>query len=145
MGFERSEGQGKEGREGRREGEGWVAACRRRWAARGPHTPPTAPNKKPGKTPTTNQRPTNRQVQLLGIVNLEAGTTVAGARGYYLLGEGVLLNQALINAALQFSVTRGFTPVHTPFFMRQEIMAECAQLSQFDEELYKARFCRGGL
>jgi seryl-tRNA synthetase len=27
--------------------------------------------------------------------------------------------------------------VHTPFFMRQEIMAECAQLSQFDEELYK--------
>ena len=45
--------------------------------------------------------------------------------------------QALITFALQFGHVRGFTPVHTPFFMRQEIMAECAQLSQFDEELYK--------
>lgn len=45
--------------------------------------------------------------------------------------------QALITYALQFGHLRGFSPVHTPFFMRQEIMAECAQLSQFDEELYK--------
>lgn len=76
-------------------------------------------------------------VQLLDIVDMEAGTTVAGGRGYYLMREGVLLNQALITYALQFGHTRGFSPVHTPFFMRQEIMAECAQLSQFDEELYK--------
>ena len=32
-------------------------------------------------------------VALLGIVDLEAGQTVAGGRGYYLIGEGVLLNQ----------------------------------------------------
>lgn len=49
----------------------------------------------------------------------------------------MLLNQALINAALQMAYKRGYAPVHTPFFMRQEIMAECAQLSQFDDELYK--------
>ncbi|KAF8063832.1 Serine--tRNA ligase [Scenedesmus sp. PABB004] len=76
-------------------------------------------------------------VQLLDIVDLEAGTSVAGGRGYYLTNEGPLLNQALINAALHFAYRRGFKPVHTPFFMRQDIMAECAQLSQFDEELYK--------
>lgn len=76
-------------------------------------------------------------VGLLDIVNLEAGQTVAGGRGYYLVGEGVLLNQALISYALQFAVKRGYKPVQTPFFMRQEIMAECAQLSQFDDELYK--------
>jgi seryl-tRNA synthetase len=76
-------------------------------------------------------------VQLLGIVNLEQGTVVAGNRGYYLTGAGVLLNQALVNAALHFGYKRGFTPVHTPFFMQKQIMAECAQLSQFDEELYK--------
>lgn len=75
-------------------------------------------------------------VQLLDIVDLENGTAVAGGRGYYLKGAGVLLNQALINCALQFGVTRGYTPVHTPFFMRKSVMAECAQLSQFDEELY---------
>ncbi len=42
----------------------------------------------------------------------------AGNRGYYLKNEGVLLNQALINCALQFGYRRGFKPVHTPFFMQ---------------------------
>lgn len=51
--------------------------------------------------------------------------------------EGPLLNQALISFALQFAYRRGFSPVHTPFFMNKDIMGECAQLSQFDEELYK--------
>lgn len=45
--------------------------------------------------------------------------------------------QALINYGLQFAYKKGYMPVQTPFFMRQEIMAECAQLSQFDDELYK--------
>lgn len=27
--------------------------------------------------------------------------------------------------------------LYTPFFMRKEVMQEVAQLSQFDEELYK--------
>ena len=27
--------------------------------------------------------------------------------------------------------------MHCPFFMRQSMMALCAQLAQFDEELYK--------
>ena len=52
-------------------------------------------------------------------------------------GEGVLLNQALINFALQSGYRAGYQPVQTPFFMRQNVMAECAQLSQFDDELYK--------
>eukprot|EP00201_Polytomella_parva_P013922 CAMPEP_0175051398 /NCGR_PEP_ID=MMETSP0052_2-20121109/7774_1 /TAXON_ID=51329 ORGANISM="Polytomella parva, Strain SAG 63-3" /NCGR_SAMPLE_ID=MMETSP0052_2 /ASSEMBLY_ACC=CAM_ASM_000194 /LENGTH=445 /DNA_ID=CAMNT_0016315671 /DNA_START=44 /DNA_END=1381 /DNA_ORIENTATION=- len=76
-------------------------------------------------------------IHLLDIVNLEAGQEVAGGRGYYLTNEGVLLNQALIQYAMHFAYKRNFKPVHTPFFMRQEIMAECAQLSQFDDELYK--------
>jgi seryl-tRNA synthetase len=29
--------------------------------------------------------------------------------------------------------------MQTPFFMRKETMGKCAQLAQFDEELYKAR------
>jgi seryl-tRNA synthetase len=66
-----------------------------------------------------------------------AGADVAGGRGYFLKGDGVLLNQALINFGLTFLRTRGFTPMQTPFFMRKEIMGKCAQLAQFDEELYK--------
>ena len=78
-------------------------------------------------------------VQLLDIADLDNGTKVAGGRGYFLKGAGVLLNQALINCALQFVYKWGYEPVQTPFFMRKSIMAECAQLSQFDEELYHVR------
>ncbi|GAQ92249.1 Seryl-tRNA synthetase class IIa [Klebsormidium nitens] len=76
-------------------------------------------------------------VELLGIADVRKGTGVAGNRGYYLNSAGVLLNQALINSGLAFLVKRGFTPLHTPFFMKQDVMAECAQLAQFDEDLYK--------
>ena len=30
-----------------------------------------------------------------------------------------------------------YRPIYTPFFMRKDVMQEVAQLSQFDEELYK--------
>lgn len=76
-------------------------------------------------------------VQLLDIADLEAGTQVAGGRGYFLRREGVLLNMALIQCALHHAVSRGCEPVMTPFFMRREIMGECAQLDDFDEQLYK--------
>jgi seryl-tRNA synthetase len=59
------------------------------------------------------------------------------SRGYYLIGDGVLLNQALINYGLSFLLPRGYTPLQTPFFMNKEAMSAVAQLAQFDEELYK--------
>ncbi|KAK6135970.1 hypothetical protein DH2020_030308 [Rehmannia glutinosa] len=79
-------------------------------------------------------------VELLGIADLKKGAhcaNVAGGRGFYLKGDGVRLNQALINFGLDFLEKRGFTALQTPFFMRKDIMAKCAQLAQFDEELYK--------
>ncbi|CAD6210036.1 unnamed protein product [Miscanthus lutarioriparius] len=75
--------------------------------------------------------------RMLDIVALEKGADVAGGRGFYLKGDGVFLNQALINFGLAFLRKRGFEPMQTPFFMRKETMAKCAQLAQFDEELYK--------
>eukprot|EP00475_Leptophrys_vorax_P023006 TRINITY_DN31340_c2_g1_i1.p1 TRINITY_DN31340_c2_g1~~TRINITY_DN31340_c2_g1_i1.p1 ORF type:complete len:494 (-),score=54.49 TRINITY_DN31340_c2_g1_i1:20-1501(-) len=76
-------------------------------------------------------------VHMLGIADIERGSQTAGGRGYYLKGMGVLLNQALISFGLAFLHKRGFEALHTPFFMRQDVMAACAQLAQFDEELYK--------
>lgn len=65
------------------------------------------------------------------------GTKVAGGRAYFLKGHGCMLNQALINYGLVYLAKRGYTQMHCPFFMRQSMMGQCAQLSQFDEELYK--------
>ncbi|XP_078500341.1 serine--tRNA ligase, cytoplasmic [Lissotriton helveticus] len=67
----------------------------------------------------------------------EKGAIVAGSRGYFLKGVLVFLEQALINYALQTLGSKGYTPIYTPFFMRKEVMQEVAQLSQFDDELYK--------
>jgi len=76
-------------------------------------------------------------IGMLDIADVEHGTDVAGGRGYYLKGAGALLNQAMINYALAFLSSRGHTPLATPFFMRKDRMAECAQLADFDEQLYK--------
>lgn len=76
-------------------------------------------------------------LQRLGGYDMDRGTKVAGHRGFYLLDAGVDLNLALINYGLEFLRKRGYTKIHTPFFMRKEAMAKTAQLEQFDEELYK--------
>ncbi|KAM7273673.1 hypothetical protein ACFE04_028337 [Oxalis oulophora] len=76
-------------------------------------------------------------VELLGIADLKKGADVAGGRGYYLKGAGVRLNQALINFGLDFLENRQYELLQTPFFMRKDTMGKCAQLAQFDEELYK--------
>uniref|UniRef100_A0A158Q863 serine--tRNA ligase n=1 Tax=Elaeophora elaphi TaxID=1147741 RepID=A0A158Q863_9BILA len=67
----------------------------------------------------------------------DRGTSVAGGRGYFLKGPLVFLEQAVINLALQMLHSKGFIALYTPFFMRKEVMQEVAQLSQFDQELYK--------
>ncbi|CAD7696014.1 unnamed protein product, partial [Ostreobium quekettii] len=82
-------------------------------------------------------KPHMELIQMCGIVNLEDAQKIAGSRAYYLINEGPLLNQALINYGMQFAMKRGFTPIQTPYFMVKDVMGECSQLSQFDEELYK--------
>ncbi len=69
----------------------------------------------------------------------ERGAKVAGHRGYYLRNWGLRLNQALINYGLDFLSKREYTPMQTPFFMKREMMAKCAQLDDFDEQLYKVQ------
>merc|ERR1719348_2226997 len=76
-------------------------------------------------------------LQMIDGVDYDRGSVVAGNRGYFLKGPGVLLQQALVHAATQALLGKGFTPLYTPFFMRKEVMQEVAQLSQFYEELYK--------
>jgi len=68
------------------------------------------------------------------------GVAVAGHRAYFLKGVGVLLNYALINYSLDFLTKRCYTMLQPPFMMNTNIMANTAQLEQFDEELYKVTY-----
>ncbi|CAK65803.1 unnamed protein product (macronuclear) [Paramecium tetraurelia] len=70
-------------------------------------------------------------------VDLKRGSKIAGHRAYFLKGPGLLLNQALVSYGIQFLNQRGYTPVQTPYFMKKTCMAETAQLSDFDDQLYK--------
>jgi len=76
-------------------------------------------------------------VEMLGMVEFEAGQDVAGNRAYFLTGPGVLLNQALINYGLAFLVSRGYTPIQPPFFMKKDLMGKTAELADYDDVLYK--------
>ncbi|KAF8819057.1 putative seryl-tRna synthetase, cytoplasmic [Cardiosporidium cionae] len=72
----------------------------------------------------------------LGGFDLKKGVEVAGHRGYFLKGCGVLLNMALVQYGLNFLARKGYTPIQPPFFMRKEIMQETAELKDFEETLY---------
>lgn len=72
----------------------------------------------------------------IGGYEPERGSKVAGHRGYFLKGPGVLLNQALINYSLQYLTEKGFTPLQPPYFMNKDAMAGVAQLSDYDDALY---------
>ncbi len=76
-------------------------------------------------------------VHMIDGIDAEMGAVVAGSRGYYLKGPCVFLQVALIQECLARWASRGYTPIYTPFFMNKDVMQEVAQLSQFDEELYK--------
>ncbi|ODV95341.1 hypothetical protein PACTADRAFT_50075 [Pachysolen tannophilus NRRL Y-2460] len=67
----------------------------------------------------------------------ERGVKIVGHRGYFLRNYGVFLNQALINYGLNFLAKHDYVPLQAPVMMNKDVMAKTAQLSQFDEELYK--------
>ncbi|MFA4972787.1 MAG: serine--tRNA ligase [bacterium] len=59
----------------------------------------------------------------LDLIDFDTAAKVAGQKFYYLKNEAVLLEQALINYALQALIKEGFTPVITPDLAREQILA----------------------
>ncbi|KAI6145041.1 serine-tRNA ligase [Pisolithus tinctorius] len=84
-----------------------------------------------------NIMPHHEVLLRLDAMDLERGAKVTGHRGYFLTNDGVDLNQALISYALDFLRNRGYKKIQPPFMVNKDVMAKTAQLSQFDEELYK--------
>jgi len=74
---------------------------------------------------------------MAGYTNAKAGAVVIGHRGYYLDGEMALLARALKNYAIDFIVKRKYKYIQTPVMMRRDVVELTAQLSDFDDQLYK--------
>lgn len=79
----------------------------------------------------------HKVLESLGGYDPERGQKIAGHRGYFLKGCGVLLNNALVNFGIQFLTKKGYDLIQPPYFMKKEIMEETCQLSDFEENLYK--------
>jgi seryl-tRNA synthetase len=74
----------------------------------------------------------------LGILDLEAGALLAGARFFVLKGAGAMLQRALINLMLDLHVhEQGYTEMHTPYVVREQIMYGSGQLPKFYDTLFR--------
>jgi len=70
------------------------------------------------------------------LIDIERGARVAGSRCYYLKGDAALLENALMRYALDFLSRRGFTPMITPMFVREQCMVGSGYFPVGREETY---------
>ncbi len=75
----------------------------------------------------------------LDMVDFERGTKVAGFRGYFLKGDGVLLANALSQLALKHFMEKGFMPMYVPSMLRRETFMGTGYLPQGEEDLYRTQ------
>ena len=75
----------------------------------------------------------------LGIADFERGAKVAGFRGYFLKGDGVILMNAVWQLALKHWNGKNFIPLLAPSLLRRETFLGTGYLPQGEEDLYKTQ------
>jgi seryl-tRNA synthetase len=73
----------------------------------------------------------------LGMVDMERAANVAGARFFFLKGDAVKLEHAIMRYAIDVVSEKGFVPVEPPFMMRREPYAGVTDLNDFGPVIYK--------
>ena len=92
-----------------------------------------------GEKPIFDFEPSSH-VNMIHDINgadIKKASEVVGSRFYYLKGDLVLLNLALLRFALDKLISKGYEPLWTPFFIKHEIMKAAAELADFENQLYK--------
>ncbi len=92
-----------------------------------------------GEIPKLNFKPSDH-IDLglkLGLIDVEKAGQVAGARFYFLRGDLVRLNYALIQYGLDFILKKGFQLYQPPYMLRRDVVAGAVALSDFEETIYK--------
>jgi seryl-tRNA synthetase len=74
----------------------------------------------------------------LGILDLEAGASIAGARFFVLKGKGAKLQRALASWMLDVQTEEhGYTEIDPPLLVRGETMTGSGNLPKFKDNLYR--------
>ncbi len=73
----------------------------------------------------------------LDIIDVERGVRLAGARNYFLKGDGALLHWAVLRFAVDFMTGRGYVPMSVPLLMRDEAMKGTGYFPGSEEQTYQ--------
>ena len=95
-----------------------------------------------GEIPNFSFAPKNHieLMEKLGLVDFEAGTKVAGFRGYFLKNEAAVLSIALWQFVFDYFVNeKKYTPMLAPSLVRRENLVGTGYLPQSEEDLYKTQ------
>lgn len=94
---------------------------------------------KEGIIPAFHFKPSNHVDLIEGIdgADFKKAAEISGSRFYYLKADMVYLNMALLKFAVDILSEQGFIPFQTPFFIKNDVIKETAELSDFEETLYK--------
>lgn len=71
------------------------------------------------------------------MVDFERGTKTSGFRGYFLKGDGALLEMAIWQYAMQRWTGKGFEPMLVPSLVKRETLLGTGYLPQGEDDLYK--------
>jgi seryl-tRNA synthetase len=92
-----------------------------------------------GKIPQFNFKPLSH-VNLIEKINgadTKKASEIVGSRFFYLKGDVVSLNLALLRYALDKLISKGYNPIWPPFFIKYDVIKAAAELADFEEQLYK--------
>jgi seryl-tRNA synthetase len=80
-------------------------------------------------------------MESLDMVDLEAGTRIAGFRGYILKNDGALLNYALWQFVMDYfrENKKDYAPMLVPSLVRRETLLGTGYLPQGEDDLYKTQ------
>ena len=73
----------------------------------------------------------------LGLIDTERAGKVAASRFFYLRGELAMLEQAIIQYAIDFMVRKGYTLVAPPLMLRRKPYEGVVDLDDFESVMYK--------
>ena len=91
-----------------------------------------------GQAPTFDFEPKDHLElgESLGLLDMERGAKVSGARFYFLTGDGALLQLGMLQLAAQKARAHGFTLMIPPVLVRPEIMQGTGFLGAHSDEIY---------
>jgi len=91
-------------------------------------------------TPPTFAFPAKDHVDLMttrGWLDVDRAGRLGGSRSYILMGDAVLLEQAVLRLGLDLIVARGFTPLSVPVLVKEAALVGTAYFPGAEEQTYR--------